>query len=213
MTIEKNIAGQNFVLHPSGAMFWKEKQMLLIADIHIGKVSHFRKAGVAVPFNAVSENFSRMDDALDFFKPDTVCFLGDLFHSESNNEWLFFEDWVKCCGRAVVLVAGNHDILSPERYANIGIEVVSQWTLGHLLLTHHPAISENAFNICGHIHPAITLHGQGRQFMTLPCFFHKPKQLILPAFGHFTGLYVMKPQPGDCVYAIAGSQVLTVCES
>jgi DNA ligase-associated metallophosphoesterase len=213
MTITKNIAGQTLVLHPSGAIFWQERQLLLIADVHIGKVSHFRKAGIAVPYNAVVKNFIVLDAMLDLFRPRQVCFLGDLFHSESNNEWLLFENWVQRSGRSILLIAGNHDILSPDRYAALGIAVVKEWTTGNLLLTHHPTIRDGLFNVCGHIHPAITLQGQAKQFLTLPCFFHRPKQLILPAFGHFTGLYVMKPQHDDCVYAIAGNQVLTVCEN
>jgi len=29
---------QTFTLHPSGAMYWHETQMLLVADVHLGKV-------------------------------------------------------------------------------------------------------------------------------------------------------------------------------
>ena len=43
------INNHNFILHPSGAIFWLEKKTLFLADVHLGKVAHFRKNGIAVP--------------------------------------------------------------------------------------------------------------------------------------------------------------------
>jgi DNA ligase-associated metallophosphoesterase len=213
MILTKKIAGQTLSFHPSGAAFWEDRNWLLIADVHLGKVSHFRKAGLAVPYNAIQQNFLQLASVVDYSKPLAVIFLGDLFHSESNNEWLLFENWVRECEAPILLVAGNHDIISPARYVSLGIQVFSEIVVENLKLTHHPAETSDLVNICGHIHPAVRLYGEGRQWLTLSCFFHRPRQLILPAFGHFTGSYIMQPQPGDCVYAIAENSVLTVCES
>ena len=47
VTLEIN--ANEFVLHPTGAVYWREKQTWLLADIHLGKVAHFRKNGIAVP--------------------------------------------------------------------------------------------------------------------------------------------------------------------
>ncbi|HEU4497559.1 MAG TPA: metallophosphoesterase, partial [Flavobacterium sp.] len=66
MTVNIKIKSQDFVLHPSGALFWEEKKALLIADVHLGKVSHFRKHGVAVPKSAVSKNFQRLTRAVEY---------------------------------------------------------------------------------------------------------------------------------------------------
>ena len=46
------IYNHNFILHPSGAIFWLEKKTLFLADVHLGKVAHFRKNGIAVPRKA-----------------------------------------------------------------------------------------------------------------------------------------------------------------
>ncbi len=88
-----HIQNQRFALHPSGALFWQEKSILLISDVHLGKVSHFRKYGAAVPQNAIQKNFDLMDEAINFFQPDILIFLGDLFHSSLNKEWELFERW------------------------------------------------------------------------------------------------------------------------
>ena len=81
MTQTITIDAQQFVLHPLGGIYWVEKSMLLISDVHLGKVSHFRKFGAAVPQQAVQKNFTAMDTAIAFFRPKTVVFMGDLFHS------------------------------------------------------------------------------------------------------------------------------------
>ena len=35
-------------------MIWENTNTLLVADIHLGKITHFRKAGIAVPAAAIS---------------------------------------------------------------------------------------------------------------------------------------------------------------
>lgn len=212
MTITRTIAGHDFVFHPSGAVFWTTREILLIADVHLGKVAHFRKAGMAVPHESALENFHRFDWVESQFKPKIIVFLGDLFHSELNNEWLHFKNWVAGNRAKIILIAGNHDIIGPEMYEQIGVHVFDEMTLGDFLFTHHPKERQRVFNFCGHIHPAVRLRGKGKQWLTLPCFFHKPHQLILPAFGHFTGMHVLEPTAQDCVYAIAKDEVLVVCE-
>ena len=204
------IRNQNFVLHPSGALYWREKSMVLISDVHLGKVSHFRKFGAAVPQTAIARNFELMDETISFFQPEHIVFLGDLFHSSLNNEWKLFENWMASVIAKVILVVGNHDIISPLKYENLGIEVVSEITLGEFLLTHHPEERENIFNFSGHIHPAIKLRGTGRQTLRLPCFFKKTNQLILPAFGTFTGSHVLKTKAANEVYAITEDAVFKI---
>jgi DNA ligase-associated metallophosphoesterase len=213
MTITRQIKEQTFVFHPSGALFWSERKMLLIADVHLGKVMHFRKAGIAVPAGSISKNFRQLESVAEFFRPEVICFLGDLFHSDINTEWTFFENWAINAEAEIVLVAGNHDIISPKKYCELGIKIFSEIVWGDFLLTHHPTIREDLFNFSGHIHPAVRLHGVGRQSLTLRCFFHRPDQLILPAFGEFTGNYVLEPTKDDCVYAITKDEVLVVCEN
>jgi uncharacterized protein len=211
MTQTISIHNNTFILHPSAAIFWQEKNTLLISDVHLGKVSHFRKHGLAIPESAVSTNFKRLDDILHLFSPGTVIFMGDLFHSKKNREWELFDGWVKSAEAKIILIAGNHDVISQRHYDALGISVLEEIIAAGFLLTHHPEEREGVFNICGHIHPAIELRGIGKQFMKLPCFFQKENQLILPAFGEFTGTYVLVPETDDCVYAIAKDKIVKVC--
>jgi len=210
MTKSIKINDKNFIMHASGVLFWEEQSMLLISDVHLGKISHFRKFGAAVPQKAIQKNFDVMNEAVAFFKPKTIVFMGDLFHSSINKEWELFEKWRTPITAKIILVSGNHDIISPLKYEDLGIDVVLELNLDGFLLTHHPEEREGQFNFAGHIHPAIKLTGLGRQSVRLPCFFKTESQMILPAFGEFTGTYTIKPNKESEVFAILGDAILKV---
>ncbi len=208
MTI--NINNQTFILHQFGAVFWEEKSTLLISDVHLGKVAHFRKHGMAIPNDAIFENFKRLNVVVDLFKPKTVIFLGDLFHSKINKEWELFADWTKTMQQEIILIEGNHDIIAKHHYEDLNIKMDSEMAIDHFIFTHHPTERKDFFNFCGHIHPGIKLKGIGKQFLNLSCFFRKPNQMILPAFGTFTGNYYLVPTKNDLVYGITKDGVFEV---
>jgi len=208
MTI--NVNNQNFLLHQSGVIFWEEKNILLISDVHLGKVAHFRKHGMAIPNDAIFENFTRLNVVVDLFKPETIIFLGDLFHSKINKEWELFANWTREILQEIILVEGNHDIIANHNYEDLGIKIYSELAIDQFLLTHHPSEKKEFFNFCGHLHPGIKLKGKGRQFLNLSCFFRKPNQMILPAFGAFTGKFYLIPTEKDLVYVLDKEGVLLV---
>ena len=208
MTIKIN--NQTFILHQFGTIFWEEKNILLISDVHLGKVAHFRKHGMAIPNDAIFENFIRLNVVVDFFKPEIVIFLGDLFHSKINKEWELFTNWTKKIHREIILVEGNHDIIAKHNYEDLNVKVFSELVIDDFLLTHHPTEKNGFFNFCGHIHPGIKLKGVGRQYLNLSCFFQKPNQMILPAFGEFTGNFYLVPTENDLVYGISKEGVFEV---
>lgn len=210
MNIHLQIWEQDFILHPSGAVYWPEQEMLLISDVHLGKISHFRKHGSAVPAKAIAENFRRMDQLLKEFDPEFLVFMGDLFHSSLNMEWELFADWISKRDQQIFLIAGNHDIISPLKYELLGISMYSSLKIENFRLTHHPENSSHLFNICGHIHPGYKMRGLARQTLKLRCFFLRKQQLILPAFGEFTGNYFMTPEEEDQIFAITGKEVILV---
>ena len=204
------LKNQNFKLHQSGGIFWEEKKTLLISDVHLGKVAHFRKHGMAIPNQAIYENFFRLNEVLVLFQPEKIIFLGDLFHSKINKEWELFSNWTKEINQEIILIEGNHDIIAKHNYEDLGIKIYSELVIDDFLLTHHPTEKAGFFNFCGHIHPGIKLKGFGKQFLNLACFFNKPNQMILPAFGEFTGNYYLIPTQNDKVYAIANEEVILV---
>lgn len=210
MTHVVSFGGEKLHLHPWGALYREETGELLVSDLHLGKITHFRKYGAAVPLLATGRNFERLDDLIHTFRPESIVFLGDLFHSHMNREWDFFAAWVKTCQARLLLIEGNHDILGHQPFENIGVEVCSTRVSGPYTYSHHPLKKFEGYNVCGHIHPAVRLKGAGRQSLRVPCFHFRNQQLILPAFGAFTGSHVMKIQAGDAVYALAGDRIIPI---
>ncbi len=210
MSFELKINSQNFFLHPSGAIFWKERKMLLIADVHLGKVTHFRKHGSPVPVNAAFKNLEELTEISNYFEPKIICFLGDLFHSKINEEWVDFEKWVEYTKAEILLVSGNHDIIPQYLYEDLGVKVYDELLMDGFLLTHHPTERVDVFNFSGHVHPGVRLRGVGRQYLRLACFYKTINSLILPAFGNFTGKHILKPSKTDEIFAIVDGEVISV---
>lgn len=205
-----NYGQHEFIMHPSGALYWPSKNTVLIADVHFGKINHFRKHGSALPNEVGLENFRKLNQILDQFQPDEVIFLGDLFHSTQNKDWDRFITWVNLKQIKITLVVGNHDIIPQYLFEELGIKVLQELNYGTLFLTHHPEVKTGFFNICGHVHPGYRLTGKGRQQLKLSCFYKKEKQLILPAFGSFTGHYLIEPEDDEDVYVVSEDLVLSI---
>ena len=211
--IDIRILGQNFTLLPERAAFWENTSTLILADIHLGKSGHFRKSGIATPQQVNEANLLRMGRLIKSLSPRRLFILGDLFHSKANKEWFRFEEWrnsypfLDCH-----LITGNHDILHSSFYKSANLKT-------HLILEesgfrfmHHPQENpaEDLFTFCGHIHPGVKLTGRGRQNIQLPCYYQKDNQMILPAFGEFTGLHMLNLQEAEQLYVIADKSVITL---
>lgn len=202
------IAGHKMVLHPSGALYWPEKKTALLADVHLGKAGHFRKNGIAVPRKIEGVFYQKMQQLQNDLPIRRILFLGDLFHSDKNNEWFLFSAWVKQQQLELILIEGNHDIIPRQQFQALGITTVPHWEEEGLYFTHYPEERKSLFVICGHVHPGIRLNGKGKQQLKLPCFFYSSKQFILPAFGAFTGLHLLQPTPTDRVFVLTSKEVL-----
>ena len=199
-------------LLPQKVAFLPHYQMLIIADLHLGKASHFRKEGIMIPVPSVSPDLQRMQELIISLKPTTVVFLGDLFHSRINKEWEGFKDFLNGFPAIhFVLTRGNHDILPKEAMNESPIEVVEELSVGKNILLTHDAVADGnseVLTISGHIHPGVLIKGKGRQSFRLPCFYHSGQTLILPAFGKLTGLFLMEKIAGSSIYPIFSDEVV-----
>lgn len=111
------------------------------------------------------------------------------------------------------LVIGNHDIMDLKRYKEANLHLHEEGLIiKPFIFTHHPLeeVPFGLFNLCGHIHPGVRLSGKGRSSLRLPCFYFGEEQGILPAFGEFTGTYVIQPKKEDHVFVIAEEKVFRV---
>ena len=211
ITIEQ--CSEQLVLLPGRAIYQPRTSTLIVGDVHLGKISHFRRSGIALPHEAALQDIQRLSQLMALTAAERCLILGDLFHSSFNNEWRLLEDWRREHAQAeVVLVQGNHDILPREVYIALGIQVAIELREGPFVFRHRPdiAASDSVYLLCGHIHPAVRLTGTARAEVKLPCFFFGARLGILPAFGEFTGTATMNAGRGDRVFVIAGDEVVEV---
>ncbi len=210
--MEIQLLKDKIVLLPQKAIWLKQKKTVLMADLHFGKINHFRRAGIPVPARANNKNAENLIAVLQETKPERIIFLGDLFHSHYNEDWEVVgqirKHFSEC---SFELVLGNHDILSEVQYTRYNMKFyLNELREDDFLLTHEPLeeVPEGVYNLCGHIHPGVNLRGAGKQSITLPCFYFGKHQAILPAFGSFTGLARVVPKKDDRIYVIAEDKII-----
>ena len=58
------LAGTEIVVDPSGALYWPEERMLVVADLHLEKGSAFAKRGVLLPPYDTASTLARLAGVL-----------------------------------------------------------------------------------------------------------------------------------------------------
>jgi uncharacterized protein len=211
-----NLLNQDLLLLPQKAIYWQQEKTLIAADVHLGKVGHFRKAGIAVPLNMEQSDLGVLSDLVHEYKPEKLLFLGDLFHSDINADWDWFILWRSQFPELqIILIRGNHDIIDDSYYHKLNIILHNELLMGPFLMLHHPLSNTEqqqaaGYVFCGHIHPGVSLVGRGRQHITLPCFAFGKQQAILPSFGKFTGKVAIRSNKTDRIFAVAKDKVLAI---
>ena len=208
--------GQHLWLSSDRCIFWEEKKTLIVSDLHFGKTGHFRKEGIAIPQDVYKEDLQRLIHQVQFFQPNSLVVVGDMFHSKLNLELEFFKKWRKDFPQlSIELVKGNHDILQDEWYQKAELTVhADQLSMTPFSFTHDiaslktPADNTVLYHFSGHIHPGVLVYGGGKQSLRFPCFYFGQDYAVLPAFSRFTGTYLIEPKSNESVFAIVENSIV-----
>ncbi|MFW5758438.1 MAG: ligase-associated DNA damage response endonuclease PdeM [Bacteroidota bacterium] len=203
--------GYRFLISNHRVLFWHEKKMLILADLHLGKTSWLRKHGMAVPEGLHKQDLDRLAQALQYFQPAVVSIVGDLFHVPVHSETEKFFQWMNAQNvEQWNLIRGNHDKISRNADWPKELRMVEKVEIGAVTMIHHHNHDET-YSISGHIHPGVHLRTANKQNIKLPCFLVSSTQIILPAFSAFTGLDFSLTQSGKYdVYALTQQSILLV---
>ncbi len=208
---------QTLWLSPERCILWEEENTLIVADLHLGKSGHFRKEGIGIPQRIYKADLQRLMAQLYLYKADRLIIAGDFTHSTANKELDLFLKWRKDFSLLQIdLVKGNHDILADNWYAEADI-MVHEWklTAGPFLFLHDKKAEKDLteeelkkYRFTGHVHPAITLKGKGKQTLRFPCYYFTKDAAVLPAFSRFTGGFKVEPKKGDQVFALVDDGIM-----
>ena len=213
------IADQTLHLAPERAAYWAEGRTLLIADAHFGKAATFRAHGIPVPHGTTTDNLERLDALIARWPVERIVFLGDFLHAKESKargvvdaiaSWRDTHREV-----AMTLVRGNHDSRAGDPPAALGIDVVDEsHVIGPFSMRHHPTPCDLGYVLAGHLHPGYRLGSRAGEGLRLPCFWfgHEAGSRVgvLPAFGAFTGTWIVDALPDDRVFVVAPNAVHAV---
>lgn len=198
------VAGERLELHTERAVYWRHRKCLLVADVHFGKGSVLRRAGINVPTGQTSGDLARLDGLIAHYQPAQLIVLGDLVHGAAplDAPWIgLVQAWrQRHAAIQMTLIAGNHDRHFDAR--ELGFDIVGdELLLAPFLLRHAPGAVPGSYVLAGHVHPGITLHDGWRRHR-LPAFRFETHSGLLPSFGALTGLHETPTQSGERIVAI-----------
>ncbi len=211
-------AAIDVALLPERALYWPAGETLFVADLHVGKPDVFHKAGIPVPAAVTADDLARLSAALEKTGARRLVVLGDFFHaagSRSPGVFAALAAWrARHPALAVDLVTGNHDRHAGAPPAELEFTPCGDaLSLGPFVCVHEPQDDPAPYTLCGHLHPVALLSeprglASKQGSLRLPCFHVGARQMVLPAFGRFTGGKAVTPRPGDRIFVLAGDQVL-----
>lgn len=181
--------GHPLLLLADRALWDPGQQLLLVADLHLGKAETFQAHGIAVPSDGDASTLNRLLALAHRWRPQQLLVLGDLVHGRlglTASLRAKLAALPELLGCPLRLIAGNHE--RGSWIADLPQEPALQ--LGPLWLSHAPECppAPELLNVCGHVHPVAVL-GRSHDCLRLPCFAldqHR-RSLLLPAFGELTG--------------------------
>ena len=205
-------AGVEVHLLPERAVWWPHGQTLFIADLHMGKAATYRARGQPVPGGTTQENLDRLSALMAKHSPEQIIFLGDFLHAaaaRTASVMAALAQWrERHAAVEMTLVRGNHDSRAGDPPAALRIAVVDESYLqGPFACCHHPQLHATHFVLAGHVHPVCRLSGGGRDSLRMPCFVAEARHAILPAFGEFTGGWLVGAELGRRLYLVGGGVV------
>lgn len=177
-----HFCGERLVARPSGALYWPDREWLVVSDLHLGKSERYARMGRGLlpPYETV-DTLDRLEAEMMALAPKKLIFLGDSFDDDRARLALPREHSARIeqmiSGVDSVWITGNHDPMASEsRY--LGGDVCEDLVDG-LNFRH---IRGDGPDISGHYHPVMQIAGKRWR-----CFVVTHRHLILPAFGAYTG--------------------------
>ena len=178
-------ANEDFYAYPNSALYWKRLNIIIVADLHLGKSISFAKQKQFLPPYDTKETLTKLFNCVNEYEPSKLIIVGDLLHdmfsvqSFQERDHQNFNKYTK--KTEFIWVKGNHDFNVEIN----GVNKVLDYKVDEIVFNHIP-IKTKDFQICGHYHPKVKISHRGKSIYK-SSFVNNDKLLILPSFGTLTG--------------------------
>jgi putative SbcD/Mre11-related phosphoesterase len=185
----------------SKILFFPERGILAIGDLHLGYEYQLQQSGVLIPEHQIEEIIEELKTIFKEikqknFKLKKIVFIGDIKHSFSY-EWkeknyfneviTFLKDYVK--EKDMILIKGNHDTID----YSFSDKLQDYYIDGELAFTHGHELFMEVLDkkiktiVMGHLHPSVILSDkQNIKREKYKCFlvgkFKGKETIIMPSF-------------------------------
>ena len=180
-----NFNNHEFKINNDGVLFWLEKKIAIVSDLHLEKGSSFASSGHFVPPFDSEETLNKLINFLKIHEVKIIILLGDTFHDRgalnrmSSKVKSIFDSLVE--NYEIIFVLGNHE----NKMKSAFIKFYERYIVDDIHFLHE-AVLEKKYQISGHFHPVASLKINSKQ-ITEKCLIHSENHIIMPAFGEFTG--------------------------
>ena len=119
------VNGVRFEADHRGALFWRERSLLAVADLHFEKGSSYARGAQFLPPYDTVATLEKLEACLTRFQPRHVVCLGDSFHDAEGSQRMEAAARSRLAammqGRSWIWILGNHDPAPPK---DLGGEVM-----------------------------------------------------------------------------------------
>ena len=155
-------------INKEGILFWLEKEIAIVSDLHLEKGSSFASTGQFIPPYDSEETLKKLLNVIDNYKVKKVILLGDTFHDKDafhrmqSKVRFLFEELIK--NYEVIFILGNHE----NKMKIDSINFYQEYVVDNVRFVHE-AVQENINQISGHYHPVASIKVSSKK-ITTKCF-------------------------------------------
>ncbi|MGB8278178.1 MAG: ligase-associated DNA damage response endonuclease PdeM [Methylovirgula sp.] len=182
-----SLGSAHFTVDPLGALYWPEKRLLIVADLHLEKGSAYAARKIFLPPYDTSTTLATLAALIARHAPRRVLALGDSFHDGEAGDRVLAKDRAALAAlqsrREWIWLSGNHD---PELPSDLGGDCCSEIMIGGIEFRHAADPDYEDHEIAGHLHPVARVVGSAGS-VRRRCFVSDGRRCILPALGAYAG--------------------------
>ena len=168
-----------FQISNEGILFWFDKQIAIISDLHLEKGSSFGYSGQFLPPYDSEETLKKLSKGIKSHNIKKVILLGDTFHDKNafnrmpEKAFLLFNPLIK--KYEVIFILGNHE----NKLKIDHINFLNEYVIDDIHFIHQ-ALQKSIFQISGHFHPVATIKSSIKKLQQNVCCI----QIITSSYPH-----------------------------